>query len=145
MHSLTTIVAPLWDERVAETEALIDKLGNPARADIRARLESLDRHEGFHFMSLHAPPAGDNPQGHIILEFTADAEEESGSAGAGIAGHDSSVPTIARGDRGRLNGAGLRLRGGISRKRGVNPAPEPADPARGSKRNRVQRGEEDSG
>ena len=54
-HALVTIIAPLDLDRVAAVEATIDKLGNPARTEIRAALDTLEAGEhGTHFASLHA-------------------------------------------------------------------------------------------
>jgi deferrochelatase/peroxidase EfeB len=77
MQSLTTIVAPAREDRLPAIDALIDALGNPARPEIRRRIEATEGAEdGIHFMSLHAIPAGDGTKAHIILEFTADGAEE---------------------------------------------------------------------
>ena len=76
MKSLTTIVAPTRQDRIPAIEAQIDALGNPARADLRERLDALDGEEGVHFMSLHVIPAGDGTAAHIVFEFTADLDEE---------------------------------------------------------------------
>jgi deferrochelatase/peroxidase EfeB len=76
MQSLTTIVAAIREDRIAEVLPLIDALGNPCRDDLRERLDVDDEGEGVHFISLHAVAGDDGRTGNIILEFTADGEEE---------------------------------------------------------------------
>ncbi len=75
-NALVTIIAPLDLDRVADAEAAIDVLGNPARNDIRA---ALDRHEdaehGTHFASLHAFKSQDNKRAYLAFEFSADGPE----------------------------------------------------------------------
>ncbi len=76
-NALVTIIAPLWTlDRVADAEAAIDILGNPARHDIRA---ALDRHEdaehGTHFASLHAFKSQDDKRAYLVFEFSADGPE----------------------------------------------------------------------
>jgi deferrochelatase/peroxidase EfeB len=76
-NALVTIIAPLDVDRVADAEATIDRLQNPARPDIRA---ALDRHEdgerGTHFASLHAIRSQDGKRAYIVLEFSADGAED---------------------------------------------------------------------
>ena len=75
-NALITIIAPLDLDRVAEAEAAIDVLGNPARSDIRA---ALDRHEdaehGTHFASFHAFKSQDGKRAYLAFEFSADGPE----------------------------------------------------------------------
>ena len=75
-NALVTIIAPLDLDRVADAEAAIDVLGNPARSDIRA---ALDRHEdaehGTHFASLHAFKSQDGKRAYLAFEFSADGPE----------------------------------------------------------------------
>jgi Dyp-type peroxidase family len=75
-NALVTIIAPLDLDRVADAEAAIDILGNPARNDIRA---ALDRHEdaehGTHFASLHAFKSQDDKRAYLVFEFSADGPE----------------------------------------------------------------------
>jgi hypothetical protein len=75
-NALITIIAPLDLDRVADAEAAIDVLGNPARSDIRA---ALDRHEdvehGTHFASFHAFKSQDGKRAYLAFEFSADGPE----------------------------------------------------------------------
>ncbi len=76
-NALTTIIAPLDLERIADAEAAIDVMGNPARHDIRA---ALDKHEdaehGTHFASLHAFRSQDGKRAYLAFEFSADGTED---------------------------------------------------------------------
>jgi deferrochelatase/peroxidase EfeB len=74
-HALVTVIAPLDTDRVADVEAVIDALGNPARADIRAALDAVEE-EGTHFASLHAIHSQDRKRAYIVLEFSADGSEK---------------------------------------------------------------------
>ena len=72
-HALVTIVAPLSPDRIGQASHLIDALGNPARADLRAALDPTDADgAGTHFASLHALPSFTAGRAHLILEFSAD-------------------------------------------------------------------------
>jgi deferrochelatase/peroxidase EfeB len=75
-HTLVTIIAPLELDRVAEAEAAIDELRNPAREDIR---EALDKHgdgeNGTHFASLHAIRSQDRKRAYLAFEFSADGTD----------------------------------------------------------------------
>ncbi len=73
-QSLITIVAPLDPAKLNAAHAAIDGLGNPARADIAARLGVLENGMGIHFASLHALPSAASGKAHIILEFSSDGE-----------------------------------------------------------------------
>ena len=72
-HALVTIVAPLSPDRIGKASHLIDALGNPVRADLRAALDPTDADgSGTHFASLHALPSFTAGRAHLILEFSAD-------------------------------------------------------------------------
>lgn len=75
-HALVTIIAPLDAAALAALPTEISALGNPAQAAIRARLDALEGDAGTHFASLHAIPAGAGTGGHLVLEFSADGDEE---------------------------------------------------------------------
>jgi deferrochelatase/peroxidase EfeB len=76
-HALVTIIAPLHLDRVADAEAAIDILGNPAREDIRAALDRLeDGENGTHFASLHAIRSQDGKRAYLAFEFSADSSED---------------------------------------------------------------------
>jgi deferrochelatase/peroxidase EfeB len=76
-NALITIIAPLDLDLIADAEAAIDKLGNPARADIRAALDTHEDDEnGTHFASLHAIRSQDGKRGYIAFEFSADGTED---------------------------------------------------------------------
>jgi deferrochelatase/peroxidase EfeB len=76
MQSLVTIVASIRREDVAEFNALIDGLGNPAEDPVRAALDITDADgSGTHFMSLHAIAGADREDAHLVFEFTADGTE----------------------------------------------------------------------
>jgi hypothetical protein len=76
-HALVTIIAPLDLDRVADAEAAIDKLGNPARNDIRAALDMLeDAEHGTHFASLHAFRSYDGKRAYIAFELSADGTDD---------------------------------------------------------------------
>ena len=71
MDSLVTIVASVRADHIANLDAAIDKLRNPADEPLRT---ALDAAGGLHFMSLHAIPDGEGGNGHLVFEFTADGE-----------------------------------------------------------------------
>jgi deferrochelatase/peroxidase EfeB len=71
---MITIVAPLDPGRIAEAEAAIDRMGNPAADELRSRLDRLDGELGVHFMSLHALPSFTAGRAHLVLEFSADGD-----------------------------------------------------------------------
>lgn len=75
-HALITIIAPLDAAALAALPAEISALGNPAQPAIRERLDALEGDAGTHFMSMHAIPAGEGTGGHLVLEFSADGDEE---------------------------------------------------------------------
>ena len=75
-HALVTIIAPIDAAALATLPADISALGNPAQPGIRARLDTRDGDAGTHFMSLHAIPAGAGSGGHLVLEFSADGDED---------------------------------------------------------------------
>ena len=74
-QSMVTIVAPLDPARVAEAQAAIDKLGNPPRPEIAAKLRELDGLKGIHFVSLHALPSFTAGKAHLVLEMSSDGDE----------------------------------------------------------------------
>jgi deferrochelatase/peroxidase EfeB len=72
-NALVTIIAPLDLGGVADAEAIIDTLGNPASKKIREALAKLeDGEHGTHFASLHAFRSYDGKRAYIALEFSAD-------------------------------------------------------------------------
>ncbi len=75
-HALVTIIAPLDAAALAALPAEISAIGNPATPSIRERLDRLDGEAGTHFISLHAIPAGTGSRGHLVLEFSADGDED---------------------------------------------------------------------
>ena len=77
-HALVTIAAPIAIARLAEAQALIEGMGNPASDPIAASLARLDGDEGVHFTSLHAigPEDPKETRGHLLLEFSADGAED---------------------------------------------------------------------
>jgi hypothetical protein len=75
-NALTTIIAPLALERVAETQAAIDRLGNPPAPEIRDALDRLQGDAGTHFASLHAVRSSDGERGYIVFEFSADGSQD---------------------------------------------------------------------
>lgn len=76
-HALVTIVCPLDLERLAEAEAEIDRLGNPA-IELGAAFDALDRDglNGTHFASLHAIASTDGATAYVLLELSADGSCE---------------------------------------------------------------------
>jgi Dyp-type peroxidase family len=76
-HALVTIIAPIDAPALAALPAQISAMGNPVTQSIRERLDVLDSEAGTHFMSLHAIPAGAGTGGHLVLEFSADGDEDS--------------------------------------------------------------------
>ena len=75
-HALVTVIAPLAAPALAELPAEISAMGNPAQPAIRKRLDVRDGDAGTHFVSLHAIPAGAGTGGHLVLEFSADGDED---------------------------------------------------------------------
>lgn len=76
-HALVTIIAPLRLDRVAEAEEAIDRLGNPAQANIQEALNKLDADgAGTHFASLHAIRSADAARAYLVFEFSADGAED---------------------------------------------------------------------
>lgn len=71
-HSLVTIIAPLAIERVPATRDLIDKLGNPARDEVRNAIAGPTGDGFVHFASLHAIAGSEGKSGYVVLEFSAD-------------------------------------------------------------------------
>jgi hypothetical protein len=76
-NALVTIIAPLDLDRVADAEAAVDRLGNPAQPVIKAALDKLeDGEHGTHFASLHAFRSQDGKRAYIAFEFSADGTED---------------------------------------------------------------------
>jgi len=75
-HALVTIISKIDANAVGPLAELISKLGNPARDDVRAKLDVRDGDSGTHFASLHALPSGHGDHGYLVLEFSADGSEE---------------------------------------------------------------------
>src|ERR1700687_1791955 len=75
-HALVTITSKIDAKAVAPLSAEISKLGNPARDDVRAKLDARDGDSGTHFLSLHAILSGHGNNGYLILEFSADGSDE---------------------------------------------------------------------
>lgn len=76
-QALVTISAPIAADNIAAALGLIQAMGNPAMGAAAAALEELDGDQGVHFVSLHAiaPTDPQNPNGHLVLEFSSDGTE----------------------------------------------------------------------
>lgn len=76
VQSMVTIVAPIPLAEVLAIRAQIDAtLGNPAGA---AFVKAVEEGRPFlHFASLHALAGSDGKAGHLVLEFSADGDEDS--------------------------------------------------------------------
>jgi deferrochelatase/peroxidase EfeB len=97
MQSLVTIVAPIRREDVADFDALLDGLGNPAGDSLRAALDVTDADgRGTHFMSLHAIAGVGREDAHLVLEFTADGTERRAIERIAAAVGDRLEPIFAR-------------------------------------------------
>lgn len=74
MDCLSTIVAPVREADIPAIEAMLDALGNPPEARIRAALDAAIDADGkaTHFMSINIFPDGKDGQASIVFEFTAD-------------------------------------------------------------------------
>jgi len=75
-HALVTIIAPLDALALEALPVKISAMGNPATPSICDRLNALEGEAGTHFVSLHAIPAGAGTGGHLVLEFSADGDED---------------------------------------------------------------------
>ena len=53
-HAMLTMVAPLSPDRLADAQAQIQALGNPAVDTIRDALKPNANGDGLHFASMHA-------------------------------------------------------------------------------------------
>ncbi len=74
-QSMVTIAAPLAIGKVGDLRRQIDAaLGNPANAALRAAVE--DGPAFLHFASLHALAGSDGRAGHLVLEISADGDED---------------------------------------------------------------------
>jgi deferrochelatase/peroxidase EfeB len=71
---MITIVASLAPADIPAARAAIDRLGNPAAAALKERLDVLTGEAGVHFMSLHALPSFTRGRGHLVLEFSGDGD-----------------------------------------------------------------------
>ena len=74
-HAMVTIAVPIDVARVDEARGLIDALGNPAGA-IGTRIAGALGTEFIHFASLHAIVSHAPGRAFVILELSADGEEE---------------------------------------------------------------------
>lgn len=75
-HAFVTIAIPFEDHCSDGVETcLVDKLGNPARKEIRAALDAI---EAVHFMSITVVRGAPATRAHLVVEFSADGT--SGSA-----------------------------------------------------------------
>ena len=75
-HALVTVIAPMPVARVAEAQAAIDALENPASKSVRDALDKLsDEGEGIHFASLSAISSEDGRRAYLVLELSADGTE----------------------------------------------------------------------
>jgi deferrochelatase/peroxidase EfeB len=76
-QTLMTIVAPLALARLADAEAEIDRLGNPAR-ELGGALDVLDTDGvgGTHFASLHAIRSTDGASAYLLFELSADGTSD---------------------------------------------------------------------
>ncbi len=75
-EAMVSIVAALDLAQLLAAEAAIDALGNPATADIQAKLNDRKGGDaGVHFMSLHAFASTTAGLAHIVFEFSADGDE----------------------------------------------------------------------
>lgn len=75
-NALVTIIAPLDRGKLDEAAARIDALGNPAQSRIADALGRLDGDAGTHFASLHAFASADGTHAFLLLEFSADGDED---------------------------------------------------------------------
>ena len=73
-QSMITIVAALNPASLVQAQQRIAALGNPARPDIKARLDVLEGESGIHFASLHALASFQPGRAHLVLEFSADGD-----------------------------------------------------------------------
>jgi hypothetical protein len=82
VQSLITVAAPVAAAQVSDALQAIKGLGNPATSEIQKALDILDDDAGIHFASLHAiePAEPGGLQGHIVLEFTADGDQDAALA-----------------------------------------------------------------
>lgn len=80
-QALLTIIAPLALARLADAEAEIDRLGNPAR-ELKGALDVLDADGvgGTHFASLHAFASTDGANAYLLFEFSADGTSDAALA-----------------------------------------------------------------
>ncbi|HTO41844.1 MAG TPA: hypothetical protein VL026_12780 [Rhizomicrobium sp.] len=81
-QALVTIAAPLRTSKISEAVQLIAQLGNPATPNVAGALDRLDGDDGVHFASLHAlaPTDVERDVGHLVLEFSADGDDDTAIA-----------------------------------------------------------------
>jgi deferrochelatase/peroxidase EfeB len=101
-HSFLTVAVPFDATRIADVEARLDAMGNPAKPEIR----DLLRDQGIHFMSMAIVPNDLKHGAFLILEASADSEKDpvttlvralgqhlaDAFAAAGLSASDLSVP-----------------------------------------------------
>ena len=77
-HALVTIAAPIAEAKIDQALRLIEPLGNPAQSTLQSAMDRLDGDAGIHFASLHAirPTDPQSSRGHLVLEFSADGEDD---------------------------------------------------------------------
>lgn len=94
-HALVTVICPLALERLADAEAEIDRLGNPAR-ELKDLLDVLDVDgvSGTHFASLHAFASNDGVNAFLLFEFSADGTAD--AALARLLRHDAIAIALRR-------------------------------------------------
>src|SRR3954449_4142215 len=77
-HAMLTMIAPLAPQRLADAQAEIAALGNPAIGTIRTALQpDPATGEGIHFASMHAFRSRHSDEGYLLLEISADGTEAS--------------------------------------------------------------------
>src|SRR5438270_778891 len=76
-HAMLTMIAPLKPARVADAQAEIAALGNPAVDPIRDALAADPKTgDGIHFASMHAIRSRHSDEAWILLEFSSDGTEQ---------------------------------------------------------------------
>jgi deferrochelatase/peroxidase EfeB len=71
MHGFVTVLIPFRSERADAVNAVLGKLGNPACAGVRERLDAM---ESVHFMSITVACEPDDAQAHLVLEASVDGD-----------------------------------------------------------------------
>src|SRR5438105_5259370 len=72
-HTFVTIIAYLAADRIAAVRPLVDALGNPAEAAIRAVLDRIGR---IHFASVSLFKSPMDGRGILVFEFSADGPRD---------------------------------------------------------------------